>query len=543
MAAIKLTRPHRILVGVILAGALLIAAIGFVGSYTAVRELAEEKGFGAFSPFFPIGVDAGIVVLLALDLLLTWLRIPFPLLRQTAWLLTAATIAFNAASAWGDPLAVGMHGIIPVLFIITIEAARHAIGRVADITADKHMEGVRMWRWLLSPVPTFRLWRRMKLWELRSYEQVIAMERDRLVYQARLRADYGRAWRRRAPVEALMPLKLARYGVPLEQSTAARPGGRGGEVTARPTPALAGGARDADGREPAPAASGAGGMTALGPADATGAVNGALPGPAGLAGQNGRPVNAVAGYGGWATQAGQNGHPTHPAAANGARAGAVDPDAGPGAPAPGDAGPTPVVANTASFEAPLPGNAPTAEGGWPPATVGPTAPATAEGPGGTPAGNPATANGGWAGQAGAAAYDGQPAGGQPADAFVEEEPWWAANQPAEFDDAQQPQLTVPVGPGRSRPLGGNSAPDGSEGSDGSEEPDDPARSEIFYAAYRQYVKEQGDFPNARQLSRYLHEEHGITDADGTLLSEQYLREFTRTRGFKERCKAEIGTGG
>ncbi|WP_435888281.1 DUF2637 domain-containing protein, partial [Streptomyces niveus] len=78
-------------------GGLLIALIGFIGSYTAVQQLAVDKGFGDFSYLFPVGVDAGIVVLLAMDLLLTWLRIPFPLLRQTAWLLTAATIAFNGA--------------------------------------------------------------------------------------------------------------------------------------------------------------------------------------------------------------------------------------------------------------------------------------------------------------------------------------------------------------------------------------------------------------------------------------------------------------
>ncbi|NSC23218.1 DUF2637 domain-containing protein [Streptomyces albus subsp. chlorinus] len=213
-----MSRIHRVLVGVVVAGAMVIAAIGFAGSYAAVRELAERKGFGAFSPFFPIGVDAGIVVLLALDLLLTWIRIPFPLLRQTAWLLTAATIAFNGAAAWPDPLGVGMHAVIPVLFVVTVEAARHATGRVAAITADKHMEGVRLSRWLLAFPSTFRLWRRMKLWELRSYEEVIRMEQDRLVYETRLRARYGRSWRRRAPVEALMPLKLARYGVPLRQT-------------------------------------------------------------------------------------------------------------------------------------------------------------------------------------------------------------------------------------------------------------------------------------------------------------------------------------
>ncbi|MGW4566112.1 DUF2637 domain-containing protein [Streptomyces sp. NPDC004561] len=212
---------HRILIGVVVSGALIIAGIGFAGSYAAVRELAIKKGFGNFSYVFPIGIDAGICVLLALDLLLTWIRIPFPLLRQTAWLLTAATIAFNGAAAWPDPLGVGMHAVIPILFVVAVEAARHAIGRIADITADKHMEGVRLTRWLLSPVPTFLLWRRMKLWELRSYEQVIKLEQERLVYQARLHSRFGRAWRRKAPVESLMPLRLARYGVPLTETAAA----------------------------------------------------------------------------------------------------------------------------------------------------------------------------------------------------------------------------------------------------------------------------------------------------------------------------------
>ncbi|MGR3938474.1 DUF2637 domain-containing protein, partial [Streptomyces sp. BRA346] len=176
---------------------------------------------GAFANVFPIGIDAGICVLLALDLLLTWIRIPFPLLRQTAWMLTAATIAFNGAAAWPDPIGVGMHGVIPVLFVVSVEAARHAIGRIADITADRHMESVRIARWLLAPIPTFRLWRRMKLWELRSYDEVIRLEQDRLVYQTRLQARYGRQWRRKAPVEALMPLRLARYGVPLSDTAPA----------------------------------------------------------------------------------------------------------------------------------------------------------------------------------------------------------------------------------------------------------------------------------------------------------------------------------
>ncbi|MBK3619299.1 DUF2637 domain-containing protein, partial [Streptomyces sp. MBT98] len=196
-----LTAAQRRLVGTVAAGAVLIAAIGFVGSYAAVRQLAEQKHFGTFALAFPIGIDIGIVVLLALDLLLAWLRMPYPLLRHTAWLLTAATIAFNGAAAWPDPVGTAMHGVIPLLFVVVVEAARNAVGRLADITADKHMDGVRLTRWLLSPFPTFRLWRRMKLWELRSYEQVIRLEQERLTYRARLRAEHGPLWRWTAPVD------------------------------------------------------------------------------------------------------------------------------------------------------------------------------------------------------------------------------------------------------------------------------------------------------------------------------------------------------
>jgi hypothetical protein len=208
----RLTRLQRGLIIAVAVGATVIAGIGFVGSYTAVAQLAETKQFGAFAAIFPIGIDAGILVLLALDLLLTWIRIPFPLLRHTAWLLTVATIAFNGAAAWPDPLGVSMHAVIPILFVVVIEAARHAVGRTADITADKHMEGVRLSRWLLSPVPTFLMWRRMKLWELRSYDAVIDLEQQRLVERARLRARYGRRWRSKAPVDAVMALRLTRYG-------------------------------------------------------------------------------------------------------------------------------------------------------------------------------------------------------------------------------------------------------------------------------------------------------------------------------------------
>jgi hypothetical protein len=204
-----LTRTQKTLTGIVVGAVLVIATLGFIGSYSAVTDLATAKGFGDFANAFPIAVDAGIIAFLALDLLLTWRRIPYPLLRYTAWGLTAATIAFNAVAAWPDPVGVSMHGVIPVLFVIAVEAARHAIGRIAEIVADKHLEGPNPSRWLLNPVSTFILWRRQRLWQIRTWDQVLTLERERRVYIGKLRREHGRSWRRKATADQLLVLHLA----------------------------------------------------------------------------------------------------------------------------------------------------------------------------------------------------------------------------------------------------------------------------------------------------------------------------------------------
>lgn len=214
------TRLQKALLASVAAGSILISGIGFAGSYHAVAQLARQQGFGKFSEAFPIGIDAGIGVLLALDLVLTWLRIPLPLLRHFAWLLTAATIAFNAATSWPHALGVSMHAVIPTLFIVIVEAARHAIGRLADITADAHYENPPLIRWLLSPWPTYRIWRRMRLWNLRSYNLVVALEKQRREYKVRLRVQHGRGWRRTAGKHERLAMNLSKFGTSVQETLA-----------------------------------------------------------------------------------------------------------------------------------------------------------------------------------------------------------------------------------------------------------------------------------------------------------------------------------
>lgn len=203
-------------------GALVLAGIGFTGSYTAVRQLAVDKHFGTFSDVFPIGVDAGIIVLLALDLILSHRRMPLPPLRWIAWGLTAATIAFNAASGKGpiaaDPLAAGMHAVIPVLFIASAEAARHFVARLAAITAGKTVENPPLIRWFVAPVSTAYIWRRMKKWNVLTYEAAIRHQKEVKIYRARLRGKYKRVGR--ATAAELLVLELAGYGMSISDAIA-----------------------------------------------------------------------------------------------------------------------------------------------------------------------------------------------------------------------------------------------------------------------------------------------------------------------------------
>jgi len=240
----ELNKTQRTLIGSVAAGAVTIAAIGFAGSYRAVTKLAIEKGFGSFAYAFPIGIDAGIGVLLALDLLLTWLRIPFAALRYCAWGLTGATIAFNAAAAWGDDLAVAMHASIPALFVIVVEAARHAVGRLANLHANTFYENPPRWRWFLAPYPTYRIWRRQRMWNIRSYEQVVEMERQTKILVATLKSRHGRHWKDNAEQRELLALRLAKFGTPVadtlaaryETGVAARPASRRATASASPAP-------------------------------------------------------------------------------------------------------------------------------------------------------------------------------------------------------------------------------------------------------------------------------------------------------------------
>jgi len=187
----------------------LLGVLGGIGSFATVRHLAAPW-FGTWAWIVPVGIDIGILALLAWDLLAEYLGLSWPVLRWTAWAFIAATVYLNVTAGHNDLAASIMHAAMPILFITVIEGIRHLIRQYTGLAAGTRIERIPLARWMLAPRTTFLLARRMILWYVTSYSDGLALEYQRLLAVSRLQRDYGRwLWRWRAPLHDRLALRLA----------------------------------------------------------------------------------------------------------------------------------------------------------------------------------------------------------------------------------------------------------------------------------------------------------------------------------------------
>lgn len=187
-----------------------LAVLGGLGSYATI-ERAAEPYFGRLAPIVPIGMDLGVLVLLAWDLLLEHLDLAWPVLRWIAWAYIGGTVVVNVSAAGGRVVGMVMHAAMPVLFIAVMEGVRHLIRTRAGLAGGRRIEGIPFARWMLAPWSTATLWRRMVLWHVVAYRDGLALEYGRQRQVSRLQKAYGRwAWRWRAPAAERLALRL--YG-------------------------------------------------------------------------------------------------------------------------------------------------------------------------------------------------------------------------------------------------------------------------------------------------------------------------------------------
>ncbi|MCX4554269.1 DUF2637 domain-containing protein [Streptomyces sp. NBC_01500] len=196
-------------------GGTLVGVIGFAMSYSTLAKVALSWGFSQeLAPWFPVGVDASIIAFLALDLYLIRKSTPWPLLRVAAHAMTGATIWFNASSQGqisADPVKAASHGIMPILFVIGVEAARRLIIQKARLEAGTATDRIPMHRWILSPIATPRFYRRMRLHNISSYPEMIQRQQDLIGYEQWLKRKHDGDLSKATEDERL-PMKMAAYG-------------------------------------------------------------------------------------------------------------------------------------------------------------------------------------------------------------------------------------------------------------------------------------------------------------------------------------------
>ena len=185
------------MVGVGLA-TLVLGVIGLLNSFAAVADAARGS-FGALAWTVPLAIDIGILVFSALDLVLARLDLRVVWLRLVPWSLVGVTVYLNIADerTWFGRIA---HAALPAMWVVAVEIATHAVRIRAGLVSARRMDRIRRSRWLLAPLATTALWRRMVLWEVRSYPDALGRERSRLLALTRLQDEYGRVgWRWKAP--------------------------------------------------------------------------------------------------------------------------------------------------------------------------------------------------------------------------------------------------------------------------------------------------------------------------------------------------------
>lgn len=204
-------------------GGTLVGVIGFAMSYSTLAEVALSWGFSPrLANWFPVGVDASIIAFLALDLYLIRKDTPWPLLRAAAHAMTGATIWFNASSQGdigADPVRSASHGVMPLLFVIGVEAARKLFIKKVQLEAGTATDRIPLHRWVLSPLGTPRIYRRMRLYGVTSYPEMTRRSQDLKGYEQWLRRKYNGDLDAASEDERL-PMTMAAYGYTVAEALA-----------------------------------------------------------------------------------------------------------------------------------------------------------------------------------------------------------------------------------------------------------------------------------------------------------------------------------
>ncbi|WP_340137786.1 DUF2637 domain-containing protein [Bailinhaonella thermotolerans] len=180
--------------------ALALVANSLYASYRAILQLATRIGAAAPEQI-AISFEASLVVIVAWDIVLTWVKRPAPLLRWGARVLTVVSVVANAAVGWPDVRAMLMYVPAPVVILTIVESVRHVL-----LQRHRQREPIPLPRWLWHPASSLCLHRLMVKWEINSYRQALATQQRVEHAKRQLEVHFGDDWRQLAPADLVWML-------------------------------------------------------------------------------------------------------------------------------------------------------------------------------------------------------------------------------------------------------------------------------------------------------------------------------------------------
>lgn len=191
------------------AGAVMIAILGFISSFDGVSRMAVRvAGFSPrLAPTVPASIDLSILVASAYRVILTRRSVEVRLtprwLRWAIYGLTGVTVYANM-SVTDRMIGKVLHAVMVSLWVAFVEGATFVARRLMQLEDEERIQSIPRSRWLLSPLPTLRLWRRMVQWQITRYQDALDLEAEIQDLKVRLRHTYGRRWRWKAPAQKIL---------------------------------------------------------------------------------------------------------------------------------------------------------------------------------------------------------------------------------------------------------------------------------------------------------------------------------------------------
>lgn len=181
----------------IITGCAALAAPTFIVLFLTVTNLLRPS-FHEWAWTVPVSTETGFVVVYLADIYLEMRDRPARWLRYVSLPFVAASVWLNVYAAHGRTAPMVGHAVVTLTFFGTLAIAKMCARRL--IRARSPQAGrIPRARWLLSPVRTAGMKRRMVLHNVTSYPVACAREEARLAAISLMPAVWGDGWRKTAP--------------------------------------------------------------------------------------------------------------------------------------------------------------------------------------------------------------------------------------------------------------------------------------------------------------------------------------------------------